>query len=1192
MSGGLSALSDEELMRQLGQAPTGSAAPSSALSGLSDDEIMRQLGMSRGGSSSAPSKPNPFDQGGAASFDERFGSGAMARAPDTSNPMYEGLRAKADEQLVGKPGAANAAAAAVIRGSNALGLNIPRNLGALAASAPLVGNGRSLSQNFELAREQEEALSRQYPKTALAGEVAGIVGGAVALPGLGGAATVGGRVAKGALAGGGYGFASELAGTWDPYSALGAGGIGAVAGGAGTYAFEKLAPVATKGAKALYGMVSGGRPVVNEAGELTTTALAMLRREGVAPETLTPEVRAGIGRAVARKGESEAALREALGEEFGIPLSRGQATGDARAIEIERSALAGERGARAQTAGRDFTDRQAAAIRSAGDRFLDDAGRGVTLDNPMQAAEVVADQARERFGRFNLDAEAAQRAADEALAGLRSGGAGDRLDAGEAVARGIRGQAAASREGVRAAYGDLGTLPGEFSPDALSGSARRIEAAIGTDFPINGTVTPQAAQALADVRNMNRLLAKPDGSGATAQDIENFRKRLGVYHRGTGQNPTDRAAVGRIRSAFDEEMQGLAETGGFGPRAAQDGFPGLPGVAGASDGFPGSGGRPGAIGGDPGAETYRAAQRAMEEAAERGERISADEALSRVRGGQGGEPESLLAFISRNGGLPLDGEARAADLNRTYRPGSGTLARRDAPTWDQWRVRLAEERFMPYDEAMAASPRDVQDFVLDAIRSEQRGQPTYRLDESGLSRRAVERLSDENVAFNEGLAVAQREIQDELRAAGLRSQDIDLPTLRDASERWMRRQADSPGDAYEAAAIAREAAPSPRAAADDLIPFDGATVQPRGSALPVASPEGERYAELAQAARSKFQQHAATFGRQGAGDDVGSAVRKILDGNAEPVEVARMMYGPNTGLASRFADRFKPLLGEQDLAAYRHGYLDTILSGDPSPKALLSRIDGALKGDRRGLTYKVLSPQQASGLQSAKRAIEAAEQAKRDVPEWLTRLARSDFDPNRIASDLFGSGVPGARPGSAAEASTVKAFVGADSAEWNGLRRAAMFRLMMRPDGSEILPAKQLAERVREFTSGKGLPLARAMFDDEYIGKLRRFGQYVGRTAPPEGSAPSSGSIRNAKLAGKALDAVIAAGAFKVGGIPAAGTAYTTGLGTKMLQGLYHGSVARRSFEGGAPRVREVPPDMGRGRLGVGAGLYAGAGAE
>lgn len=1159
MSGGLSALSDEELMRQLGQAPTGSAAPSSALSGLSDDEIMRQLGMSRGGSSSSSSRPNPFDQGGTASFDERFGTGgAMARAPDTSNPMYEGLRAKADEQLVGKPGAANAAAAAVIRGSNALGLNIPRNLGALAASAPLVGNGRSLSQNFELARDQEEALSRQYPKTALAGEVAGIVGGAVALPGLGGAATVGGRVAKGALAGGGYGFASELAGTWDPYSALGAGGIGAVAGGAGTYAFEKLAPVAAKGAKALYGMVSGGKPVVNEAGDLTTTALAMLRREGIAPETLTPDVRAGIGRAVARKGESEAALREALGEEFGIPLSRGQATGDARAIEVERSALAGERGARAQTAGRDFTARQAAAIRSAGDRFLDDAGRGVTLDNPMQAAEVVADQARERFGRFNLDADAAQRAADEALAGLRSGGMGDRLDAGEAVARGIRGQAAASREGVRAAYGDLGTLPGEFSPDALSGSARRIEAAIGTDFPINGTVTPQAAQALADVRNMTRLLAKPDGSGATAQDIENFRKRLGVYHRGTGQNPTDRAAVGRIRSAFDEEMQGLAETGGFGPRAAQDGFPGSLGGAGASDGFPGAGGRSAAIDG----------------------------------GQSGAEPESLLQFISRNGGIPLDGEARAADLNRTYRPGSGTLARRDAPTWDQWRVRLAEQRFMPYDEAMAASPRDVQDFVLNAIRSEQRGQPTYRLDESALSRRAIERLSDENVAFNEGLAVAQREIQDELRAAGLRSQDIDPATLRAASERWMRRQADSPGDAYEAAALAREAPDAARAASDAPIPFDGATAAPRGSALPVASPEGEQYAELAQAARSKFQQHAATFGRQGAGDDVGSAVRKILDGNAEPVEVARMMYGPNTGLASRFADRFKPLLGEQDLAAYRHGYLDTILSGDPSPKALLSRIDGALKGDRRGLTYKVLSPQQASGLQSAKRAIEAAEQAKRDVPEWLTRLARSDFDPNRIASDLFGSGVPGARTGSAAEASTVKAFVGADSAEWNGLRRAAMFRLMMRPDGSEILPAKQLAERVREFTSGKGLPLARAMFDDEYIGSLRRFGQYVARTAPAEGSAPSSGSIRSAKLAGKALDAVIAAGAFKVGGIPAAGTAYTTGLGTKMLQGLYHGSVARRSFEGGAPRVRELPPDMGRGRIGVGAGLYAGASAE
>lgn len=124
------------------------------------------------------------------------------------------------------------------------------------------------------------------------------------------------------------------------------------------------------------------------------------------------------------------------------------------------------------------------------------------------------------------------------------------------------------------------------------------------------------------------------------------------------------------------------------------------------------------------------------------------------------------------------------------------------------------------------------------------------------------------------------------------------------------------------------------------------------------------------------------------------------------------------------------------------------------------------------------------------------------------------------------------------------------------------------------------------------------MFEQDYISKLQRFGQYAGRAASADGSV--SAATRSGKLADKALDVVVAgvvgsaASGLSLGAMagPAAIGAFTGGAGTKIRNALYSGRVARRSFEGGAPQVRETAPDMGRGRIGVGAGLYAGSGAE
>lgn len=132
----------------------------------------------------------------------------------------------------------------------------------------------------------------------------------------------------------------------------------------------------------------------------------------------------------------------------------------------------------------------------------------------------------------------------------------------------------------------------------------------------------------------------------------------------------------------------------------------------------------------------------------------------------GARPQSLLDYLARNGGIPLDAETRAADLNRVYRPGAGTLARRDAPTWDQIRVRLAEQGFLPPGADGYANAAGVRDYVLDALHQERIGRGrTVRMGEdaqAGTARRGD--VADE---YDAALSMARGRLDEQLTRAGV-----------------------------------------------------------------------------------------------------------------------------------------------------------------------------------------------------------------------------------------------------------------------------------------------------------------------------------------------------------------------------------------------------------------------------------------
>jgi hypothetical protein len=827
------------------------------------------------------------------------------------------------------------------------------------------------------------------------------------------------------------------------------------------------------------------------------------------------------------------------------------------ALAAEGRALAGRAGDKAQTIGDDFASRQADAVATTRDRFLGmAAGEAPRIDSPQTAFESAAERARQAQAAQAEQVSVAQRGVDDALRAVRGRGDGDALDSATSAAAGVRGAAEQARGAYRAAYGEAGQFPGEFAPGALDRAGSRVRDRLGADVPIDPVLTPAANRAVADLDAVPGLFNLGPGEGPNLQQVEQLRKRLVTYRGATATNPTDRRAMDRILAEFDNHLEAAMGSGLFGPRSAagprdlpSGGFPGdLPATAAPTPALP-AGGAP----------------------------------------ARGGTPETVTQYLARTGGIPLDAEARAADLHRTYIPGRGTLARNDAPTWDQIRVRMAEEGFLPPDMTGTASSRDVADWVRGAIHDERvNGRLAVRMadQEAAAGRRASEVVSDQNADHAAMVDRQARRMAIDLEGYGFRPQDLDRAALNDAAEHIVLGRHTDPADAYEAALMAREGAGQGRAAAHD-VPFDGPTSVATSDALP-----GSDMAplEAMQRARGLFRQFKQAFTPRFSGDTAGNNLRRILERDASPNEVASMLFGsPGSGRIQsgqlQTLTRLRDAVGADSdtWAAVQRGIIARHLGGEG--RDLGARLDYLLRGDGRTLT-PFLSEGQRAGLGRLRGAVAQAEAAGRPVPTWASDLERSGFDPNAVSRSIFGgSGAIGSKPGAVNEAQAAKAFLGADSQEWAGLRQAAVHRLL----DPETSAGKTVAA-LRDFTTGSGKGVASTLFNPEELAHLNRFAAALQSTIRPDGAAKTGAGAEIAKkAAAKALDLVMGAVALKVGGLPAAAGTLAAKPTERLIAGGIGARAARRSFEGGAPRVRVSLPSLPPlGTLATGEGLAVG----
>ncbi|WHQ69475.1 hypothetical protein [Methylorubrum extorquens] len=172
-------------------------------------------------------------------------------------------------------------------------------------------------------------------------------------------------------------------------------------------------------------------------------------------------------------------------------------------------------------------------------------------------------------------------------------------------------------------------------------------------------------------------------------------------------------------------------------------------------------------------------------------------------------PESLARFVARHGGLRLDGDVVATDLHRFNIPGMGNVAREGGKGIDNfWRERLIEAGYFRPD-ADGGAARDITNELLRKLQNEQRGVPSFPVDDARQAAAARGRQGQVTDEFRAAQSQAESSLDEALSRAGVPPESLS-PEIRSRTVgALMRGEHVDPLEAYERTVGAMVEPPAP-----------------------------------------------------------------------------------------------------------------------------------------------------------------------------------------------------------------------------------------------------------------------------------------------------------------------------------------------------------------------------------------------
>lgn len=293
-----------------------------------------------------------------------------------------------------------------------------------------------------------------------------------------------------------------------------------------------------------------------------------------------------------------------------------------------------------------------------------------------------------------------------------------------------------------------------------------------------------------------------------------------------------------------------------------------------------------------------------------------------------------------------------------------------------------------------------------------------------------------------------------------------------------------------------------------------------------------RALEALQAARASHARYRQTFGPQGAGDDVGTAMRRIVERNATPEEVSSMIIGSgkigSSGTPVRIADRLEQVLGADSdgWSAIRQAMWQKASQvrgpgGEVDPAKSAQNI---LDFVGSSLAQRMFSPQEraamrshAQGVRDLERAI-ASSPAARDA-EQAQQMYRGAFGgegiggqqqavfrrivdgaatPEEVSAAVFNA-VGGGNPGNVARMiGAIERVVGSQSEPMAAVRQGMWLRVIQNAEGRSGMGTQRVVNNISELLHGKGASVARALYTEEQRAMMDRYAQALRLTIIPK----------------------------------------------------------------------------------------------
>jgi hypothetical protein len=287
-----------------------------------------------------------------------------------------------------------------------------------------------------------------------------------------------------------------------------------------------------------------------------------------------------------------------------------------------------------------------------------------------------------------------------------------------------------------------------------------------------------------------------------------------------------------------------------------------------------------------------------------------------------------------------------------------------------------------------------------------------------------------------------------------------------------------------------------------------------------------------QQARASYSRYRQTFGPQRPGDDVGTAMRRIVDRNATPEEISNMVVGSgkigNAGLPVRIADRLEQVLGadSDSWSAIRQamwskasqvrnaaGEVDPIRSansiGEFTQSSLAQRMftpqeRAAMRSHAQGVRdldnviENLPETQAANRVRSAYQDYFGGENLQGGAAQVFHRMVEGSATPEEIANGLF-KVIGAGNPGHVVRAMrAIERITGADSEAMAAIRQGVWQKLTQAAAGKDQPGAQKLAQSINEFLHGTGKTVAEHLYTPAERDLMDRYARAVKLTVIPK----------------------------------------------------------------------------------------------